>query len=582
MWFHVAEPNAYLAITGAGIETVTIKKKAMVYPFQKVTKFSVAPIDFSISLRAMTIEKLKFSLPAVFTIGPEDSEEALRRYAILLTGDEEIAPKGKAPAVAGGRSHVQDIVKGIIEGETRSIVSTMTMEELFKERRIFRDKVIKNVQIELDQFGLKIYNANVRELEDTPGSEYFAYLSRKAHEGAHNQAKVDVADARMKGEVGEAERQGKTKQEIAKINAATAVLETERKAEKAQADATLTEKEIHIERELNLARIAAKRFAEERDAELQKTVEQKRAQMELERQRATTVTKAIISRESAEEQAKADLYTAEKEAAGQKAREMAEADASYYRLVKDAEAAKIARQAESDALCYSQMQEAQGMIEMAKAYGAMANALGGPQGLMQYMMLKNNTYEKLANANAKAINGLAPKISVWNTGAAAGGDLAGAADPMAAVRNIFQTLPPLLSTINDQTGISPPSWLATMPQQQQQYHQFNDEKQVVKSAPSVPKRQWHRLNDVESSEVGFSRSTQSHGSTQTSRMRPLGTQFTHYNHFFFIASISQRVGHTVAFQLASGSGGRGNNTSNSCMAFLGVGGPSIRWCPAVI
>jgi flotillin len=50
----------------------------------------------------------------------------------------------------------------------------------------------------------------------------------------------------MRGEVGEAEKLGKTKQEVAKINAATAVLETERKAEKAAADAKLTDKEIRM------------------------------------------------------------------------------------------------------------------------------------------------------------------------------------------------------------------------------------------------------------------------------------------------------------------------------------------------
>ena len=31
------------------------------------------------------------------------------------------------------------------------------------------------------------YNANVKELQDTAGSEYFQFLSRKAHEGASNQ-----------------------------------------------------------------------------------------------------------------------------------------------------------------------------------------------------------------------------------------------------------------------------------------------------------------------------------------------------------------------------------------------------------
>ena len=46
------------------------------------------------------------------------------------------------------------------------------------------------------------YNANVKELQDTPGSEYFTFLSRKAHEGASNQAKIDVANAMMMGNIG--------------------------------------------------------------------------------------------------------------------------------------------------------------------------------------------------------------------------------------------------------------------------------------------------------------------------------------------------------------------------------------------
>lgn len=53
---------------------------------------------------------------------------------------------------------------------------------------------------------------------------------------------------------------------------------------------------------------------------------------------------------------------------------------------------------------------------MSKAYGALSDVLGGPQGFLQYMMIQNNTYEKLAKANGQAINGLQPKISVWNTG----------------------------------------------------------------------------------------------------------------------------------------------------------------------
>lgn len=87
----------------------------------------------------MTQEKLQLALPCVLTIGPEDREDALIKYATLLTGTSDgqpaaIGTRGKAAPT--GRSHVQDIVKGIIEGETRVIVSGMTMEEIFKERQV--------------------------------------------------------------------------------------------------------------------------------------------------------------------------------------------------------------------------------------------------------------------------------------------------------------------------------------------------------------------------------------------------------------------------------------------------------------
>lgn len=102
------------------------------------------PFDFSLSLQAMTIEKLQFSLPAVFTIGPDDQMISLKKYALLLSGTAERQQNKAAPdanlSTPATRNHVQDIVKGIIEGETRVIVSSMTMEEIFKERQVFKSK----------------------------------------------------------------------------------------------------------------------------------------------------------------------------------------------------------------------------------------------------------------------------------------------------------------------------------------------------------------------------------------------------------------------------------------------------------
>ncbi len=75
------------------------------------------------------------------------------------------------------------------------------------------------------------------------------------------------------------------------------------------------------------------------------------------------------------------------------------------------------------------------------------------------MMIEKGTYVELAKANAEAIRGLQPKISVWNTGAQAGSDGApGNQTSVDTMRNIYQMLPPLMTTINEQTGITLPEW----------------------------------------------------------------------------------------------------------------------------
>jgi flotillin len=65
-------------------------------------------------------------------------------------------------------------------------------------------------------------------------------------------------------------------------------------------------------------------------------------------------------------------------------------------------------------------------------------------------MLEKGVYEKLADANAKAIKDMNPKITVWTH------------DPntsMSAIQNLGKGLIPMLDTIADQTGYKMPSWV---------------------------------------------------------------------------------------------------------------------------
>ena len=260
----VAGANENLVITGAGIDDVLLAKKAFVYPWQKCRVISMNPFDLEIDIQATSKEMLSFLLPVILTVGPDENKENLIKYAKTLTGLPD-----------QGRHDCQRIVKGIVEGEIRGRVSALTLEEVFNARQLFQNEVVQQVQKDLHDLGLKIYNANVKELQ----SDYFTLLSQKAHEGASNQAKVDVANARMLGEIGEAEKVGKRKQEISRIEAETAVLQTQRDSQKASAEAEYTSTQTKLNMGTQLAQINADRQAEARDVELQREVQIKRKEM---------------------------------------------------------------------------------------------------------------------------------------------------------------------------------------------------------------------------------------------------------------------------------------------------------------
>ena len=283
-------------------------------------------------------------------------------------------------------------------------------------------------------------------------------------------SRIDVAEAQLRGNVGEAKRKGEQEREISKIHAETAVAKTERDIERAQAEAVLDKKKAELNRDVEVARVAAQRSIETRDEELKREVQTKRALAEMERLRATDVVRAQIERESKQEAADAKAYEIEAEAKAnfEKQKQGAEAgaykvkvdtDAAAYRTRQNAEAWSHATVTQAQARLENETKNAQGMLAMAEAYAKMSEAFGGPAGLLQYMMIEKGTYVELAKANAEAIRGLQPKISIWNTGAEAGAaEGSGAQGGTAAMRNIYQMLPPLMTTINEQTGITLPEW----------------------------------------------------------------------------------------------------------------------------
>lgn len=149
--------------------------------------------------------------------------------------------------------------------------------------------------------------------------------------------------------------------------------------------------------------------------------------------------------------AEAVLFEQQKNAEAQKA----SADAAFY-----------ARQKEADGELYAKRKEAEGMAVLAESQGFyLGNLLkqvnGDYPALRDYLMVSGRMYQDIAKLNADAVRGLQPKITIWS--GANGDQGSGSGGALKEIAGLYGALPPLLQTVHDQTGIRPPTWLATLP-----------------------------------------------------------------------------------------------------------------------
>lgn len=273
-----------------------------------------------------------------------------------------------------------------------------------------------------------------------------------------NQAKIDVADARYKGDVGEKEKVGMTRQQVGRIEAETVVYENEKKAEMYQAQALLETRQAEYDRQVQTAQIESKQASNMRQIELQRQYEEKRQLAETERLRADVVAKWKAEYEVGVEKANAELYSQQRKADAELFKKKQEAEGMFITATKTAEA----QMKKADAYLYEKQKEAEAINEV---MAAQANGLkmivgafnGDANAAINYLMVERGTYQALAKENANAIKGLNPKITVWNQ------DGKAQSNPIA---DIYKSLPPLIDTMREQTGVMPPTWLANIAPEQ--------------------------------------------------------------------------------------------------------------------
>ena len=262
------------------------------------------------------------------------------------------------------------------------------------------------------------------EMDDLDSdSKYFGYLRQKAIEGANNTARVEVANARKLGDIGEAERQAETTQRLAQVAADTRRIQNDRDRDMAESnkDLSIARSEYHQLEEI--ARIEGEMAAKLREVALKQQLEAARVQVELESRRAADLVEARVGAES---------------------------------TVERAEATAEAKRREANAVLYSDEKRAEGvrLVMDAQAAGLerMLHASGGNTQLLQFYLAHNSgLYVDIAKETAVAVRDMSPKVHVWNTGGAGDG---ASNDSFGFIRQLMTSVSPILDVMQHQTSVA--------------------------------------------------------------------------------------------------------------------------------
>lgn len=301
-------------------ETVVLPSKIIhgggtfVFPvIQDWRKMSLRPIQIQAQVTGVSSQNIKVTIPVTLTTGIGASQDLMQNAAsrFLTAKPDEIS----------------DQIKDILIGEVRSLMATMTIEEINADRVKFIGKAKENIETELNKVGFSIININNADISDE--ANYIRNLGKKAATKAQAQAEADIAEEEKKGKVQIAETN--KEREIAVANAdkerTTKVAQTRQEQE-------IKVAEINQEKEIRLAEAQKLRESGIADQAAEQAANVAQAQM-----RAVTAE----AEANATQQANVAKATAEAESA--KAARKAEAAASIAKSEAEAESAKAEAEA---------------------------------------------------------------------------------------------------------------------------------------------------------------------------------------------------------------------------------------------
>lgn len=417
--FVTCGPNEALVVSGCCYMKPLLVPggRAFVWPtIQQVQRISLNTMTLQVESPCVyTSQGVPISVTGIAQVKIQGQNEDM-----LLTACEQFLGKPE--------SEIRHIALVTLEGHQRAIMGSMTVEEIYKDRKKFSKQVFEVASSDLANMGITVVSYTIKDIRDEEGEAkgYLKSLGMARTAEVKRDARIGEAEARCEATIKEA---------IAEEQRMASRFLNDTEIAKAQRDFEI--KKAAYDVEVQTKKAEAEMAYELQAAKTKQRIKEEQMQVKvIERTQEINVQQQEIQRREKEleatirQPAAAEKYRLEKLAEANKMRIVMEAEA-------EAESIKIRGEAEAFAIAAKAKAEAEQMAQKAEAYREYREAA------MVEMLLE--TLPKVA-AEVAAPLSQAKKITMVSSGQ---GDI-GAAKLTGEVLAIVNKVPELVKNI---TGV---------------------------------------------------------------------------------------------------------------------------------
>jgi flotillin len=430
-------PNQVLVISGRTTtftNPATHKKERVGFRVVKGGGAFIWPVVERVDVLSLEIMTIDVETPEVYTeLGVPVTVDGVAQ--IKIKGDEISIRTAAEQFLSKSSTEIKTVAHETLAGHLRAILGTMTVEEIYKDRDAFAQRVQEVSGLDMANMGLDIVSFTIKDIRDDQGyldalgQARTAEVKRDAAIGqalAARDATIKSAEARQEGETAKYQAETKIAESEKDYSVQKASYEAEVNRERAEAELAYTLQQNIVNQKVKAEEVQIEVIDKQKQIQVQEQ-EAHRKERELE---ATVRRPAEAEQYRIETLANAEKHRAQTEAEGQAAAIRATGEAEAY-------ATRACGLAEAEVIRAQGIAQAQAMQEKAEAWQQYNQAA-----IIQQLI---DSLPQVAAAIAEPLS-RTDRIVVINSG----GDNAGASRITGDIANIIAQVP---ATVEALTGV---------------------------------------------------------------------------------------------------------------------------------